>query len=214
MEIIPSILTNDPVELKNLIEECEGVVERVSIDIIDGRFVNNKTIDPSLLSDIETILKIDYQLMVTEPIHWVERCIRGSADRIIGHIEMMANQVEFVAKAQEVGTHIGLAVNLETPISNLDSMVLSDLDVVLVMSASVGFGGQSFNAHALEKIKELKKIRDAGNYHFRIHVDGGVNEESIYNVCEAGADEVSIGRRIFKGSLSTNIAQLTKLVNL
>ena len=69
IQIIPSILTNDPDELMELIKKCEGLVERVSIDIIDGKFANNKTIDPSILSDIDTALKIDYQLMVI--VHFV-----------------------------------------------------------------------------------------------------------------------------------------------
>ena len=77
LEIIPSILTNNPEEAKELIARCEGVVERVSIDIIDGKFAENKTIDPSIFIDVDTDLKIDYQLMVNEPVNWVERCVRG-----------------------------------------------------------------------------------------------------------------------------------------
>ncbi len=72
VEIIPSILTNDPEEAKELVARCEDVVERVSIDIIDGKFAKNKTIDPSAIADIDTTLKIDYQLMVYEPINWIE----------------------------------------------------------------------------------------------------------------------------------------------
>jgi pentose-5-phosphate-3-epimerase len=87
VEIVPAILTNDPSELRRLVALCEGVVDRVSIDIIDGKFAANKTIDPSALSEIETSLKIDFQLMVEEPVNWVERCVRGGADRIIGHVE-------------------------------------------------------------------------------------------------------------------------------
>jgi len=213
-EIIPSILTNDPLELRDMMERCEGVVERVSIDIIDGKFVDNKTIDPSFLSDFDTSLKIDYQLMVDEPVHWVEKCVRGQADRIIGHIEKMTDQLKFVVKRQEVGTLIGLAINLETPVEMLDPMVLTDLDVVLVMSANVGFGGQPFAAKVLGKIEELNKMRDKDKYRFKIQVDGGINEESIYNVYKAGADEVSVGRKLFNGNLMSNVEKLVKLIKI
>lgn len=197
-----------------MMERCEGVVERVSIDIIDGKFVDNKTIDPSFLSDFDTSLKIDYQLMVDEPVHWVEKCVRGQADRIIGHIEKMTDQLKFVVKGQEVGTLIGLAINLETPVEMLDPMVLTDLDVVLVMSANVGFGGQPFAAKVLGKIEELNKMRDKDKYRFKIQVDGGINEESIYNVYKAGADEVSVGRKLFNGNLMSNVEKLVKLIKI
>src|SRR3989344_6039593 len=98
IEIIPSILTNDPSEARELLTRCEGVVNRVSIDIIDGKFANNKTIEPDLFFDIDTNLKLDFQLMVEEPVNWIERCVRGQADRIIGHVEKMKDQLEFVGK--------------------------------------------------------------------------------------------------------------------
>src|SRR3990170_3015429 len=131
IEIIPSILTNDPEEAREMIARCEGIVERVSIDIIDGKFADNKTIDPNALSDIDTNLKIDYQLMVYEPVNWIEKCVHGQADRIIGHVEEMSDQVEFVGKVQEVGLSIGLAIDLETQVYKIDPTILNNLDVVL-----------------------------------------------------------------------------------
>ena len=68
IQIIPSILTNNPNELQEKLTLCEGLVERVSIDIIDGKFADNKTIDPIILFDLDTSLKIDYQLMVMNPL--------------------------------------------------------------------------------------------------------------------------------------------------
>ena len=89
MKIVPSILTADPKEALEMLERVEGAADRVSIDIIDGIFANNKTVDPQLFENVETNLMIDYQLMVKDPVNWVERCVRGQADRIIGHVEMM-----------------------------------------------------------------------------------------------------------------------------
>ncbi|OGM04511.1 hypothetical protein A2715_01170 [Candidatus Woesebacteria bacterium RIFCSPHIGHO2_01_FULL_39_32] len=210
IEIIPSILTNDPEEAKELIASCEGIVERVSVDIIDGKFADNKTIDPSALSDIDTNLKIDYQLMVYEPVNWIERCIRGQADRIIGHIEQMSDQVEFVGKVQEAGLYVGLGLDIDTSVAKIDPTILTNLDVVLVMSVAAGFGGQEFDKRALGKIRELDEIRVRDDTPYKIHDDGGITLDSIYNVHRVGSDEVSIGRRIFEGDLAENLKKFQK----
>ncbi len=205
IKIIPSILTNNPEEAREMLSRCEGVVERVSIDIIDGKFAENKTIDPSVFTDIDTNLKLDFHLMVVEPVNWIERCVRAGADRIIGQIEQMEDQVEFVGKVQETGLYIGLGVDLTTPIENLDATILTSLDVVLVMSVAAGFGGQEFDSEALDKIKKLDEIRARDDTPFEIQDDGGVTLETVYNVHKIGADEVSIGRRIFEGNLAKNL---------
>src|SRR3990170_5009911 len=210
IEIIPSILTNDPEEAKELIASCEGIVERVSVDIIDGKFADNKTIDPSALSDIDTNLKIDYQLIVYEPVNWIERCARAGADRIIGHIEQMSDQVEFVGKVQGVGLSVGLGLDIETTIAKIDPTILTNLDVVLVMSVKAGFGGQEFDKRAINKLKELDEIRIRDDSPFKIHDDGGITLESIYNIHRVGADEVSIGKRIFEGDLGENLKKFQK----
>ncbi len=210
IQIIPSILTNNPKELREKLAQAEGVVDRVSIDIIDGKYANNKTIDPSILAEVETNFKLDYQLMVVEPINWVEKCVTGQADRIIGHIEKMSSQVEFVGKVQEVGARVGLAIDLKTPVSAIDETIINNLDVVLVMSVPAGFGGQKFDEKALDKIKELDEIRARDNTPYRIHDDGGVTLELVDDARREGVDEVSIGMRIFEGNLAENIEKFTK----
>jgi ribulose-phosphate 3-epimerase len=210
IQIIPSILTNSPEELRELLGRCEGVVDRVSIDIIDGKFAKNKTIEPDILFDLDTNLKIDFQLMVIEPVNWIEKCVRGQADRIIGHVERMENQIDFVGKVQEIGASVGLALDLPTPVSSLDATILNNLDVVLVMSVEAGFGGQKFDKKALEKIKELDEIRSRDDTPYRIHDDGGVTLELVDDTHFSGADEVSIGRRLFEGDLAENLEKFQK----
>ncbi len=210
IQIIPSIPTNNPKELREKLAQAEGVVDRVSIDIIDGKYADNKTIDPSILFEIETNFKLDYQLMVVEPVNWVEKCVAGKADRIIGHIEKMSNQIEFVGKVQEVGAQVGLAIDLKTPVSAIDETIINDLDIVLVMSVPAGFGGQKFNKKALSKIKKLDKIRSRDDMPYRIHDDGGITLELGDDARREGADEVSIGMRIFEGNLAENIEKYTK----
>lgn len=213
VEVIPSILTNDPKELIELIGRSEGKVDRLHIDIIDGKFADNKTINPSALVEIDTNLKLDYHLMVNEPINWVERCAGGQADRIIAQIEMMTNQVDYVGKVQEIGAKIGLGIDLDTPVSKLDPVILTNLDVVLVMSVKAGFGGQPFDKRAIDKIKKLDEIRARDNTPYRICDDGGITFEFIDDVHYTGADEVAIGRKLFKGDMVKNLEKYQKVAH-
>jgi len=210
LEIIPAILTNDRQELERLIEAAETVVDRVQIDIVDGQFAKNETIDPSVLEAVDTNLKLDFHLMTKSPTGWVERCIRGMADRIFGQIEMMEDQFEFVGKVQEVGAKIGLAVDIDTPVSDLDPAILNNLDAVLLMSYPAGVGGQPFDPRVLDKAKKLEAIRGSDKKSFKICVDGGITEKTIGKVREVGVDQVAVGRRIFKGDLKENLIRFRK----
>lgn len=206
--VIPAILTNDPKELVEKMRALEGIAKRVQIDIVDGVFANNKTVLPDVISSIETDLLLDFHLMTKEPTDWVERCVEGQADRIVGHIEKMTSQRDFVGKVSAVGAKVGLALDLETPVSAVEGAIMNNLDVVLVMSTKAGFGGQDFDGGALGKIKQLNEIRARDNTPFRICADGGINEDTIRQVVEAGADEVAIGVHLFTEDLEGHIKKL------
>lgn len=215
VDIIPAILTDNVTELTDKLKRIDEAVDadgakvkRVQIDIIDGQFVGNRTIDPSNITGVDTNLSLDFHLMVKEPINWVEKCAQAEADRIIGQIEMMASQVDFVGKVQEAGLYVGLAVDLGTPVLKLDPVVLTNVDVVLVMGVKAGWGGQKFDKSVLGKIKELDEIRMRDSTPFKICVDGGETEEVIDETHFAGADEVVIGKRLFEGSLKDNIERM------
>jgi ribulose-phosphate 3-epimerase len=122
----------------------------------------------------------------------------------------MSNQVDFVGKVQEVGAYVGLGIDLKTPVSDFDSTILTNLDVVLVMSVPAGFGGQKYDRRVLDKIKELDEIRVRDDTPYKIHEDGGVTLDNIDDARVAGVDEVSVGKRLFKGNIEDNIDRLTK----
>lgn len=210
MKIIPAILTSDLSEAREMISRCEGVVDRVQIDVIDGIFADNKTVDPQVFFDIETDLKLDFHLMVKEPVNWVEKCVRAHADRIIGHIEHMSSQEEFIGKVQEVGLEIGLGVDIATAIEAMDETLVNSLDTILVMSVRAGFGGQEFDERALSKIEKLNEIRSLDVTPFTIMDDGGVTLSLIDDTKRAGVDEVVIGRRLFDGDLKENIERFLR----
>lgn len=205
MKVIPSILTSSEKELSEMIGRCYGVVERVSVDIIDGKFKDNRTIDPVSLSGIESYPKIDYHLMVDEPVGWIEKCIKGKADRIIGHIEEMSDKDTFIGQVAGFGKGAGLAWDLETPVEDINLEIFEKIDLALVMCVPSGFGGQKFQKKAFDKIKKLSYIRKRVGGGFLIHADGGITCDNIKKVSDAGADEVSVGRRLFDGDLKRNI---------
>lgn len=201
MELIPTILTDDPKEIAEKIhlfeslvdEDGKSVVSRLHIDIADGELTQGKTIPLEVLENIETPLVLDIHLMVEEPIDWVERAIRAMGERIIGQIEMMTSQPEFVGKVTEAGLRVGLAIDIDTPVSSLDSAILKDVDAVLVMGRKAGFGEYPFDETALDKVKELISIREGDATPFKILLDGGVGGENVEKIKRVGVDEICVG---------------------
>jgi ribulose-phosphate 3-epimerase len=207
-KVIPGILTNSIDELKKLMLQTQEVVDRVHIDIIDGIFVNNQTIEPSALGDFDTKLLIDYHLMVNNPEGWLARCANSMADRVFGHIEMMENQMNFVEKSISFNLETGLALDMKSGVEKLDEEALSLIDALIIMGVNAGFGGQEFKKEALKKIEGVCEIRDKNNLNFEIIVDGGVNNSNLKDIIEKGASSVVVGNRIYRGNLEENINAL------
>ncbi|HWA52395.1 MAG TPA: hypothetical protein VG895_05070 [Patescibacteria group bacterium] len=205
MKIIPAILTDDISELTSLENKAEGIVDRIQIDVIDNKFANNSTVDPAVLKNITTVLNLDFHLMVKDPVEWVEHCVPNSANRMIGQIEFMQNQMEFVDKVKATTTEAGLAIDLDTPIEKVSQNVLPKLDVLLLMSVKAGFGGQEFDLSVFDKIKAANELRHKLNLNFKLLVDGGVTVELVHEMESLGVDEVAVGKRIFEPSLVDNL---------
>lgn len=222
VEIIPTVLTNSLDKAKQLISQAEGKVDRIQIDIIDGKFADNKTIRPKDLDKVKTDLLIDFHLMVDEPIDWIAECIKSGVAkrsiqsgnlRIIGHIEKMKNQIEFVDTVREQEAQAGLGIDLDTPVTEIDSRVFKMLDAILVMSVQAGQGGQEFDTRALSKISLLRDVRQNKSVDFSICDDGGITTEFIDDAHFVGADEVAIGRRVYKGNMSENIKRFQDMAH-
>ena len=207
IEIIPSILTDNAQHCIDLLKQAEGKTGKVQIDIVDGVFADNKTIDPIVLQEIDTSLNLDFHLMVKEPINWVEKSILAGGERIIGHIEMMQDQAAFIDKVQLAGRTPGFAIDLDTPIIDLNTDLLSAVGVVIIMSVKAGFGGQEFQQSVLDKISALHQIREEKGLQFKICDDGGVTFNWADDIRRKGVDEIAIGMRIFNGNLEENIKQ-------
>ncbi|SRR5260221_2717304 len=205
MKIIPAILTSDLNELTELEKKAEGVVDRIQIDVIDHKFADNSTVDPSVLKNIQTNLNLDFHLMVKDPIEWINHCLPGSNNRIIGQIELMQNQKDFVEKVISSGSLPGLAVDLPTNIDKLDQSVLSKIAVILLLSVPAGYGGQEFDLNVWPKIEQVLKIKKELSLNFKICIDGGITQELVKQMESAGVDEIAVGKRIFEPDLKSNL---------
>lgn len=217
MLIIPAINTSNSEEATGLISKLEEVIlpqgfplERIQIDVNDATFENIKTITPEIFADVDTKLELDYHLMVSNPALWIERCVRGQAERIIGHIEKMQDQLEFVEKATELGVKVGFALDINTPIEQIDESLLTSLDVILLVSYPAGAGGKKLEERVFEKIERLVEIKNRDLTPFKICLDGGITLDNIKRVKVAGVDEVAITKRVLEGNIEENLEKFYK----
>jgi len=203
-EIIPTILVKTFKEVKEGIKAVEKYVNWVQLDIMDGIFVNNKTWhNPKDLKGFKTKVKLEAHLMIEKPEEVIDDWLKV-VDRIIIHYETSKNIKEIIEKVHNKKKGIGVALNPETHPTAIEPF-LKDLDLVLIMSIQPGWGGQEFKERVLEKIKALRKIWPKGN----IEVDGGVNDENIKKISDAGANLFGVNTYIYR-SKNINPSPLDK----
>lgn len=191
-EIVPTILTRDPHEALRRIKSLKGKVKRCQFDFIDGLFLPEKSVGLEVLEGIKTSLEIDIHLMVARPEDWVERAALVSS-RVIGQVEKMDSQNEFVQAVKEKGRQVGLALAPETEVEMIQD--LSGIDLILVMTRQPGFGQFPFNPRMLEKVKKLRQL--AGET-LDICVDGGIDGKNIQDCVSAGANLIAIGGSLWQ----------------
>ncbi|MEK6580940.1 MAG: ribulose-phosphate 3-epimerase [Nitrospirota bacterium] len=209
VKIAPSILSADFMRLGEEIKAAEAAgIDMFHIDIMDGHFVPNMTIGPSIVEAINKItdVPLDVHLMIEEPDKYVKDFINAGADYLAVHIEASVHAHRTVQVIKESGVKAGISLNPATPICSLDH-VLQDLDFVVLMSVNPGFGGQSFIPQSMDKIKMLKKLIRERGLSTLIEVDGGVKPDNARQVAEAGADMLVMGSAFFS---SKDYKSLTK----
>ena len=216
IQISPSILSADFSQLGSEIKKLEeGGADLIHVDVMDGHFVPNLTIGPPVIKNLRkyTKLPFDVHLMIS-PVHeYIEKYADAGADIITIHPEATKNLKESINLIKKFGKKVGVSLNPKTEIKTLIDEI-HNIDLVLVMSVNPGFGGQKFMPEVLDKIKELKKIKDENEYHFDIEVDGGINFSNSKIVLEAGANILVSGTTVFKendGNIKTNIEKLKSM---
>ena len=210
IQISPSILSADFNQLGAEIKRLEeGGADLIHVDVMDGHFVPNLTIGPSVIKALKKncSIKFDVHLMIS-PVHkYLEAYSDAGADIITIHPEATNNLTDSISKIKELKKKVGVSLNPETKVGIIKDH-LDQIDLVLIMSVNPGFGGQKFMPEVLDKIKELKKKREQQNLDFDIEIDGGINFDNNKLAIEAGADILVSGTAVFKnndGNIKKNI---------
>ena len=201
--LAPSLLSADFASLEKAIkqiEENKGSV--VHIDVMDGQFVPEITYGQPVVRSIRKLTKLpfDVHLMVEKPENQIKSFAEAGADWITFHMEAAVHAHRIIQQIHELGKKAGVSVVPSTPLSSIKE-ILECADIILVMTVNPGYGGQKLIPSCLKKVSELKKIREENNYGYLISVDGGVNNETLHLVKEAGADVIVSGSAFFNGSL-------------
>lgn len=198
--LAPSLLSAD---FSRLGEEMdlldESLCDYIHLDIMDGHYVPNISFGPGLIKALRPRTKkvFDVHLMITEPERYFQDFAQAGADLITIHTDATIHLHRSLQEIKALSLKAGVALN---PGQSLEEIkyVLEDVDLVLIMSVNPGFGGQSFIPSALEKIRDLKTLRDQKGLNFLIEVDGGIKLDNAKELLEAGADVLVSGSGVFK----------------
>ena len=201
--LAPSLLSADFADLGSEIKKIENNGgSAVHIDVMDGSFVPEITYGEPVIRSIRksTKLPFDVHLMIEKPELHIDSFADAGADWITFHFEATAHAHRIIQMIHEKGKKAGVAVCPGTSVSVL-SEILPCADIILVMTVNPGWGGQKLISSCVEKVAELKKYREEHGLNFKISVDGGVNNDTLKSVIEAGTDIVVSGSCFFNGSL-------------
>jgi len=212
IQISPSILSADFSQLGNEIKKLEeGGADMIHVDVMDGHFVPNLTIGPTVIKALrkQCSIKFDVHLMIS-PVHkYIEAYADAGADIITIHPEATENLEESILKIKSLSKKVGVSLNPESKL-DLITNYLEKIDLVLIMSVNPGFGGQKFMPEVLDKVKKLKDIKSKKNMNFDIEIDGGINFDNCQSAIEAGANILVSGTTVFK----SNNGDIKKNINL
>ena len=213
IKISPSILSADFSKLGLEIASLEKAgADLIHIDVMDGHFVPNITIGPDIIKNLRKFSKLpfDVHLMINPVDKYIENFSNAGADIITLHPEATPDLAASIQKIKSLGKKAGVSLNPDTSTDKIEK-VLSEIDIVLIMSVHPGFAGQKFIEHTLKKVKYLKAKIKEKKLKTEIEIDGGINFETAKMASEAGVNILVSGTTIFKengGNLKKNIQLL------
>ncbi len=214
--IAPSILAADFGNLQRDVEMInESVADWFHIDIMDGVFVPNISFGMPVLKTIDqhAAKVLDVHLMIVDPDRYIDTFAALGADILTVHYEACTHLHRTLQAIKKANMRTGVALNPHTNVSLLEDLI-TEIDLVLLMSVNPGFGGQSFIENTYKKIRQLKEIILDNNASTQIEIDGGVTDENAKQLVETGADILVAGSFVFKSSNpAETIKDLKRLAN-
>lgn len=192
----PSLMTMDLDKFKEQIEFLNAHVDSYHIDIMDGHYVPNITLSPWFIEEVRKISKLPMSahLMVTDQSFWVNQLIDMKCEWICMHVELLdAMAFRLIDSIHDAGLKAGVVLNPETPIEVIFPYI-ELVDKITIMTIDPGFAGQRFIESTLQKIVDLRKLREEKGYNYVIEMDGSSNRKSFQRIDEAGPDIYIVGR--------------------
>ena len=202
MLISPSILASDFSRLAEEVESIENAgADLVHIDVMDGMFVPNITLGAPVVSCLKgkTSLPFDVHLMIEEPVRYIDDFAKAGADIITFHIEAAKDVKATIEKIKEAGCKPAISIKPDTP-ADVVFPYLDELYMVLVMTVEPGFGGQSFMRETMPKVRAIRDEATKRGLDLRIQVDGGIDDKTVSEATENGADVLVAGSYVFKAA--------------
>ncbi|MCB2340951.1 ribulose-phosphate 3-epimerase [Clostridium estertheticum] len=211
IKIAPSILSADFSRLGEHIKQLDAYgADMIHIDVMDGMFVPNISFGTPIIKSIRKLTRIpfDVHLMIEEPSRYVEEFVNAGSDIITVHYETDRHIDRTINYIKSFGVKVGVALNPATPVALIKHLI-SNVDMVLIMTVNPGFGGQKFIEYCLDKVKEVRELANVYNKDIMIQVDGGIDESNIRGVVSSGANVIVAGSAVFKNDdIEKNIKKL------
>lgn len=197
--ISPSVLNTDLSRLADEVERVAGVADLIHLDVMDNQFVPNLTFGLPVIESLmaKSLVPADCHLMIADPDRWAPAYAEAGAASVTFHIEAAADPVRLCRNLRAAGARASVAVKPGTDVEVLADL-MPELDMILVMTVEPGFGGQSFMADMLPKVRRARALADAAGIDIWVQVDGGVDERSIERCAEAGANVFVAGSAVYR----------------